>query len=134
MLATSTELEQRSCHVYSNGAEYTGYWRGVKRESYGVQTWPNGAKYEGNWLDNMAHGKGTFYHANGDIYDGEWVHDKAHGYGVYKHRDGLTICNTVRGKSNGLTKVHTMGNTETERSMGKVNTFGLMETIIVENG
>lgn len=54
--------------------------------------------------------------------------------GRFTRANGLTICNTVRGKSNGLTKVHTMGNTETERSMGKVNTFGLMETIIVENG
>ena len=48
--------------------------------------------------------------------------------------NGLTTCNMVRVKSHGLTKVNSKGITSTERSMGRVNTFGLMEAIIAENG
>jgi len=48
--------------------------------------------------------------------------------------NGITICNTVRAKNNGLTEVYTMVITNKELNMAKENILGLMVATIVENG
>ena len=34
-------------YTFENGAKYTGQWKGMQREGFGIQIWPDGAKYEG---------------------------------------------------------------------------------------
>ncbi|CAL8302119.1 unnamed protein product [Lota lota] len=73
--------------IYYNQEEtswYDGYWKGNKREGWGVRRYPSGNVYEGEWRDNVRHGEGTMkWLTLGEHYVGTWSNGFQHGQGTH---------------------------------------------------
>ena len=79
-----------------NGEQYTGEWRGEKRNGRGRYIYQNGDMYEGDWRNDKRSGKGTLTFKNGRIYRGEFLDDKPNGQGAYSI--GNTVYETITEK------------------------------------
>lgn len=76
-----------------NGEQYSGEWRGEKRNGSGRYTYKNGDLYEGQWRNDKRSGKGTLTFKNGRVYRGEFLDDKPNGQGAYSI--GNTVYETI---------------------------------------
>jgi len=62
----AAECEKGNCtdgegtYVWSDGAQYSGQWRGDRQDGTGTMIWPNRDKYEGEWREGKRHGRGRY--------------------------------------------------------------------------
>mmetsp|Transcript_25620 Transcript_25620/g.71641 ORF Transcript_25620/g.71641 Transcript_25620/m.71641 type:complete len:278 (+) Transcript_25620:239-1072(+) len=75
-------------YQHSDGGEYSGEWKGMKKEGLGVYRYPSGAEYAGEWKDNMKDGFGVYKFRDGGAYEGEWADGQREGIGVRSFASG----------------------------------------------
>ncbi|NRA51036.1 MAG: caspase family protein [Phaeodactylibacter sp.] len=69
---SGTCYDGRGVYVYSNGAQYTGWFKNGNRDGDGICHYPNGNTYEGDWKNGQPNGYGTMTYANGQECYGQW--------------------------------------------------------------
>lgn len=79
--------------MYGDGSQYTGQWRGGKRNGFGVYTSARGEIYEGKWVNDQRCGRGVWSsQLTNEKYEGNWERHLPNGVGrrVYGDRNVYT--------------------------------------------
>lgn len=73
---------------HDDGGSYSGEWKGMLKEGFGVYSYPSGARYEGEWRDGRKEGRGVYHFPKGGVYEGEWRGGAMSGTGIRTYSSG----------------------------------------------